>query len=178
MNLKLPYLFVDLDETLVHSIEKERLGGRKLPDFESFAHGSYVTFLRPEAPAILGICREWAQEVVLFTFSEAAYAREISQAFGFGFAANQVFGCELFVFGEKDLSPTGALIDDLPPGHENARLKMRTLGIGPERYLQIPSFGAPKFAPCRTFLLGLPYRLEKLAPRRPVGGRVRAVARS
>ena len=40
---------------------------------------------------------------------------------------------------------------------------MRTLGIGPERYFQIPSFHPPRFAPCRTFLLGLPYRLEKLA---------------
>ena len=176
MNLKLPYLFVDLDETLVHSIEKDRLGRRKLPDFDHFAHGSYVTFLRPEALAILEICREWAPEVVLFTFSEAAYAREVSQAFGFGFSANQVFGCELFVFGEKDLSPSGALIDDLPSSHENALLKMQTLGIGPERYLQIPAFGAPKFAPCRTFALGLPYRLEKLAPRRPVGGRARAAA--
>jgi hypothetical protein len=54
-------------------------------------------------------------------------------------------------------------IDEKPAGQENAQLKMRTLDIGPERYLQIPSIHPPKFASCRTFLLGLPYRLETLA---------------
>ncbi len=166
MSLKLPYVFVDLDETLVHSVAKELSVGRKRPNFDSFAYGPYLAFLRPEALAILDACREQAQEVVLFTFSEKEYAVEISRAFGFGFAVNQVFGCELFLFGEKDLAPAGVLIDDKPPGHENAQLKMRTLGIGPERYLQIPSFDHPKFAPCRTFLAGLPYRLAKLAAAR------------
>lgn len=127
--------------------------------------------MRPEALEILATCREHAPEVVLFTFSERAHALEVSQAFGLGFAANQVFGCELFLFGEKDMAPTGVLIDDKPAEHENAQLKMRTLGIDPARYFQIPSFDHPKFAPCRTFLAGLPYRLAQLAQRR--GGGVR-----
>lgn len=168
MPLKLPYIFVDLDETLVHAIAKE--SPIKRTDFDCFAYGPYIAFLRPEALEILAACREQANEVVLFTFSERAYAVEISRAFGLGFAANEVFGCELFVFGEKDLAPSGVLIDDKPAEHDNAQLKMQTLGITADRYLQIPAFDHPKFAPCRTFLAGLPYRLEKLANLTPTRG--------
>jgi len=139
---------------------------RKRPGFACFASGPDVTSLRPEALEILAACREQAREVILFTFSEASCAREISRAFGFGFAANQIFGCELFLFAERDRASTGILIEDKPVEHENAQLKMRTLGIDPARYFLIPSFHHPKFAPCRTFLAGLPFRLSRLASRR------------
>lgn len=39
MTLKLPYIFVDLDETLVHSVAKESSAGRKRPGFDCFASG-------------------------------------------------------------------------------------------------------------------------------------------
>jgi hypothetical protein len=163
MNLRLPYVFVGLDETLVHVVSRERANDQKLVECDSFGQGSSVIFLRPGVHELLSACREQALEVVLLTLSERDHAAEISRAFGLGFAANQIFSRELFAFGEKDLAPTSALIDNEPADHENARLKMRTLGIGFERYLQIPAFKPPKFPSCRTFLLGLPYRLENLA---------------
>ena len=42
--------------------------------------------------------------------------------------------------GKTGLAPNAVLVDDLPHDHGLAQLKSRVLGIGTERFYQIPSF--------------------------------------
>ena len=152
--MPLRYLFIDLDETLVHSAASG--ANAPHPQFRCFTHGDYLTILRPDAHVLLQACREEAREVILFTFGERAYAQAICNEFGFGFQPAQILSCEHLLLSPKDLEPNGVLIDDMEPSHKNARVKMATLGIGADRYFQIPPFRPPQFASCRVFTLGLP----------------------
>lgn len=160
--MALTHLFIDLDETLVHSAPTAPTGSLA-NRFQSFAHGDYVTILRPEAHAILSACRDGAEEVILFTFGEKDYAQTICDEFEFGFQPNQILSCEHLLLSPKDLAPAGVLIDDKEPDEESARVKMAALGIGANRYLRVPPFRAPEFASCRLFVAGLPAKIERLA---------------
>jgi len=157
-------LFIDLDETLIHSWVSEE--AKPAPGgWRCFRHGEYVTILRPEAHALLSVCRAAANEVILFTFGERAYAETICRELKFGFQSDQILSLEHLLLDPKDLAPDGVLIDDRGPTDGNARIKMRALGIRPERYLQVAAFSPPDFASCEDFVRALPGRLARLASR-------------
>ncbi len=159
-------IFIDLDETLIHSADPKTvcvtsLSGR----FKAIEHSNYVTFLRPDAHEFLDICRTRAKQVFLFTFAERDYTWEICSGFSLGFKSDEILTCESMLLKPKNLAPKSVLIDDRAPDHSNAVFKMQTLGIDATRYLTIPAFDAPKFASCGRFMLGLPQRLAWLSRR-------------
>jgi hypothetical protein len=81
----------------------------------------------------------------LCTASQRRYATGISKLFDLGFAEQQILGCEHMLSGEIGLAPGAVLIDDLPPDEHTAKAKRLVLGIGPDRYFQVPPFNATTF---------------------------------
>ncbi len=131
-------VFLDLDETLIHTREA---GSQLEPGLTSpFRYGPYLAWLRPDAWAILQIVKALDVPLYICTASERAYAAGLSAAFGLGIPERNILGLEHLQAGLTGIAPSGVLIDDLDPGHEVARLKRRVLGIGTERYFQIPAF--------------------------------------
>ena len=131
-------VFLDLDETLIHT----RVAGTQLePGLTTpLRYGPYLAWLRPDAREILRVVGALAVPLYLCTASERAYAAGLSSVFGLGIPERNILGLEHLQAGQTGISPFGVLIDDLDPGHEVARLKRRVLGIGTERYFQIPAF--------------------------------------
>jgi NLI interacting factor-like phosphatase len=136
-------IFVDLDESLIHS----RVAGPRPPGKRRrfpFGLEAYDVALRPCAHYLLGCLRKIGR-VSLLTTSQRDYAEEINDAFGFGF--EQLYCREdLFVFRPfpdlktEGIAPESVLIDDLAPTETLARLKMKFLGISRRNYLQIRPF--------------------------------------
>lgn len=131
-------VFLDLDETLIHT----RVAGRPLePGLTTpLRCGPYLAWLRPDVREILRVVGALAVPVYLCTASQHAYAARLLAVFGIGIPERNILALEHLQAGRIGLAPNGVLIDDLDSGHEVARLKRRVLGIGTERYFQIPAF--------------------------------------
>jgi len=136
--MRLTSIFFDLDETLIHSVLAEERAGGCPSDAAVF--GPYYSWLRPCALDLLKAARPTGVATFLCTTSERRYASGLSKLFGLGFAEKNILGYEHLTSGQTRLAPGGVLIDDLEPEHEIARFKQRVLGIGAERYCQLPAF--------------------------------------
>ena len=147
-------IFMDLDETLIHKISVSDHGkyssitkGKKRCDFEG-----EMSFPRPEAPELLRICRDLSDEVIIMAVETANYAQSLNDSFNLGFKKNDLFAREYFLFGQKNLSPKGVLIDNQESDEQALEQELETLGINPDCHLKIPQFSAPDFKDCKIFL--------------------------
>ncbi|MES2466356.1 MAG: hypothetical protein V4675_03555 [Verrucomicrobiota bacterium] len=131
-------VFLDLDETLIHT----RVVGSQLePGLTTpLRCGPYFAWLRPDVREILRIVGALGVPTYLCTASQYAYAVRLSAVFGLGIPERNILALEHLQAGRSGVAPKGVLIDDLDPGDEFALLKRRVLGIGTERYFQIPAF--------------------------------------
>ena len=136
--MRLTSIFFDLDETLIHSMLAEGSAGKCPADATVF--GPYHSWLRPCALDLLKVARAAGVPVFLCTTSERRYASGLSKLFGLGFAEKEILGYEHLTSGQSGLAPGGVLFDDLEPEHEIAQFKQQVLGIGAERYCQLPAF--------------------------------------
>lgn len=136
--MRLTSIFFDLDETLIHSVLAEGSAGKCPAGATVF--GPYHSWLRPCALDLLKAARSMWVAVFLCTTSERRYASGLSKLFGLGFAEKDILGYEHLTSGQTRLAPGGVLIDDLEPEHEIAQFKQQVLGIGAERYCQLPAF--------------------------------------
>ena len=137
-------IFFDLDSTLIRAKE-EAPTSKNSP--APLRYGPYFVWLRPCAPAMIATAKAMNVPLYLCTCSQRLYATGISKLFDLGFAEQQILGCEHMLSGQTGLAPDAVLIDDLPPDDEIAKIKRLILGIGPERYFQVPAFNATTFDP-------------------------------
>ncbi|MBV6499175.1 MAG: hypothetical protein CJBNEKGG_01626 [Prosthecobacter sp.] len=136
--MRLTSIFFDLDETLIHSVLAEEGGGECPAGATVF--GPYHSWMRPCAFDLLKAARSIGVPTFLCTTSERRYASGLSKLFDLGFAENEILGYEHLTSGQTGLAPGAVLIDDMEPGHEIAQFKRQVLGIGTERYCQLPAF--------------------------------------
>lgn len=136
--MRLTSIFFDLDETLIHSVQAEGSAGKCPADATVF--GPYHSWLRPCALDLLKAARAAGVPLFLCTTSERRYASGLSNLFSLGFAEKEILGYEHLTSGQSGLAPGGVLFDDLEPEHEIAQFKQQVLGIGTERYCQLPAF--------------------------------------
>jgi len=145
-------IFFDLDSTLIHAQEEAPVP----PSVQSpLRYGPYFVWLRPCARTMIATARAAGVPLYLCTASERQYATGISKLFDLGFAAPQILGCEHMLSGETGLAPGAVLIDDLPPRDPIATAKRLVLGIGPDRYFQVPPFDAKTFELEGDLMVGL-----------------------
>lgn len=154
------YLFVDLDETLIHYSDFKGAANSGLHKSYEFA-GKWM-LLRPEAHKLLKICRIWANKVVMCTFAGDIYARIANEAFDFGFQEDEIISAGLLSTTKEPLGPEGVLIDNLSAAHENTAIKLYVLGIADDRLIEIPDFSHPDFTGLSDFLERLPSLLEQM----------------
>ena len=147
-------IFMDLDETLIHTMSVSDHGkyssitkGKKRCDFEG-----EMSFPRPEAPELLRICRDLSDEVIMMTVGTAYYAQSLNDSFNLGFKKKDLFARKYFLFGQKNLSPKGVLIDNQESDEQALEQELETLGISAERHLKILEFSALDFKDCKIFL--------------------------
>ena len=148
-------IWVDLDETLVHSLE---LPGSKRRTRLVFEGGKVWSLVRPGAREFLDALREVANreaiEVRMLTSAYRAYACAANDAFGFGFSPTQIVAHEQWVgeFGAPKTTSVdclGVLIDNKISRMAHAD-KCKYLGIDSRRlvlvrdYLGHPSDRFPK----------------------------------
>mgnify|MGYP001227449136 FL=1 len=145
---------MELDETLIHTMSVSDHGkyssitkGKKRCDFEG-----EVSLRRPEAPELLRICRDLSDEVIIIAVGTANYAQSFNDSFNLGFKKNDLFAREYFLFGQKNLSPKGVLIDNQESTEKALEQELETLGISAERHLKILEFSALDFKDCKIFL--------------------------
>jgi hypothetical protein len=133
-------LFVDLDETLVHSFShrqdpRERPMNAR-PDFTlDFARGDvYDFYLRPDSELLLDF-----PFAILSSASQAYVDAAAARLFKRGFRIEGGFGQEFVLAAEEILTAdTAFLIDNQSPGELNATRKMTLLPNGV--YLQVDAW--------------------------------------
>lgn len=135
-----PLLFVDLDETLVHS----KPASMKDEDFpaegtESMESHNYITVLRPGVRGFLDSL-SLLGDVYLCTAASRSYATEILENFGLGAYFKDIYSRE-HVFSNNSLGSSGEfiLIDNLPASHSDIWSKLQFIGL--------PSFPGPTDVP-------------------------------
>lgn len=149
-------LYLDLDETLIHSLSgRPGLGNSKRTKVtvgvkENGKPDTYHTQKRPDTEYILSQCRSLGQ-VKMFTNATKAYAIEMDKIFGLGFGEDIIaredylmdvqiaYGWDTLVT-QVDIDKGGILIDNNPNTALQALLKMKTLGIHVDNYFQIREY--------------------------------------
>lgn len=132
-----PSIYIDLDETLVHSIERSHIEEDELQKLyeESNGHAivmsDYITFLRPGAEDFL-ISVGAMGTLYLCTAASASYATEILNEFGLSSYFSDIFARDA-IHGRPKRSNSGPaiLVDNLPSGAADIRTKLRFIGIPP-----------------------------------------------
>lgn len=127
-----PLLFVDLDETLVHS----KPSSMKDEDFpaegiESLELHNYITVLRPGVRGFLDSLMAIG-DLFLCTAASRSYATEILEGFGLGAYFKDIYSREN-VFSDKSLGNAGefVLIDNLPSSAPDISSKLQFIGLSP-----------------------------------------------
>lgn len=88
------YIFVDLDETLIHTVGF--YSGTDMPNYKKVSlskHESYNTRLRPCSIAFLEAAREKAK-VFMLTVATKDYAIAMNEVFSLGFKAEDIYSRE------------------------------------------------------------------------------------
>ena len=144
--------FVDLDETLIHTLGMKTIAG-DLGDESNLCDvpvtvalskkEQYVTVLRPGANYLLFCLRELGH-VYMLTRASKDYAIAMNKAFNFGFNEDRIFDKD-FINNPKYNIPTGIahgknfLIDDLEIKNNFEKITF-IKNFGKSGYIQIPAF--------------------------------------
>lgn len=151
--MKIDAIYLDLDETLIHSIwgGQSRNPNRNRIKVDLGDGDIYYTFKRPSADRIIQECRNIAPTTIL-TAGTRDYALKINSIM-FDFPESNIIGREDFTFetyvgyGKETLSygiktnpETTILIDNESPSYKWSLLKMESLGISKDNYFRIRSF--------------------------------------
>lgn len=166
LKIKPKTIYLDLDETLIHSIPS--YGGmgvsrrRVIVDCGLKKNGKrdrYTTDLRDIAIAIVKRCQKLTHTKIL-TSALKEYAEAHVEAFNLGIAKTDIIAREDFLYegqgpyGSKDIyvlerniDPTAVLIDNAEPTSEMGRAKTIFLGIPPENFLKIKDYPGGKETP-------------------------------
>jgi hypothetical protein len=135
-------IFFDLDSTLIYAQEEAPVSEDQPA---SLRYGPYFVWLRPSARRMIATAKTMQVPLYLCTCSQRRYATGISKLFDLGFAEQQILGCEHMLSGQTRLAPGAVLIDDLQADDRIATVKRLVLGIGAERYFQVPAFNGRTF---------------------------------
>jgi len=141
-------IFLDLDETLIHSVPGRggNPGRRRVVRIDD--GDSYWVMERPLAKQMVEDCRALAPTCILSSSSQD-YARAVCEALGFGFAERDIMGWQRFLaktessnyeVAETGYCPSALLVDNALPRSWSALSKIAFLGIAPSRYLQVRTF--------------------------------------
>ena len=144
-------IYVDLDETLIHSIQGfGRNPGKRTPIPFKGAE-KYHSLLRPASLEMLATLRNLGK-VRMLTTATREYAKAHNEVFTLGFGENEIVDREDYTsrvqlaYGfvleptRRKSDPQAVLIDNLSPESENSRIKIEYLGIDESRYFRIREF--------------------------------------
>ena len=147
-------IFVDLDETLIHTFmpvwgETPTKDAEEVFVTSNGTTETYDTALRQGALHFLQLLRKIG-DVYILTAATSDYAYAMNRHFGLGFVEDQIYAREDVQAGKADPEYFGKgtvyLFDNLPR-HEN-RSKIDFLRpIGNTNYIQVPGFYNNKTAP-------------------------------
>jgi FMN phosphatase YigB (HAD superfamily) len=145
-----PYIFVDLDETLIHSYDY--FEERPYDDVIEVVVDdiTFKTSLRPGAKEFLAKLREIG-EVRMLTVATYDYAIKMNETFGFNFALDDIYAREHIQAPSIHLKPAEFvyLFDNLPR-RENVRkiefLRAVTINKAPS-YIQVKEYRGGKYFP-------------------------------
>lgn len=163
---KYPYVYLDLDETLIHTRYDYKEFTNKRPDEFVYKLGSYWygTVLRPCAEKVIRNARRFSIAKIL-TAASYDYAKLICDHFELGFdGPEEIIARDNYVEFVQDgwggwmggaretMVPklcvnhiNSILIDNQTPDMPNARVKREYLGIDEDRYIIFPEWhGGPE----------------------------------
>ena len=131
------YIFVDLDETLIHCnlwIDEIREGESVI----NLSDGEYRALLRPGALDLLTQLRKVAPCYIL-TASAQDYARAWNEKFNLGFANDDIYSREQIanrdISTSKFVNPAAYLIDNLPRHENRDKIQfLKTFDLFPKYY--------------------------------------------
>jgi len=144
-------IYIDLDDTLIHSVYGRGRNPGKRTVIPITEDEIYHSLLRPEAGRILRELRNIG-DVRMLTTSISDYAEAHNRAFALGFMPAEIFARERYInkvllaYGSEWVAsmtktdPGGLLIDNLSISTESSRTKCAFLGIGEDNYFQIREF--------------------------------------
>lgn len=127
-------LYVDLDETLVHTVRRGRHDDERIESLlaSGLEHaeigGAFVSFLRPGARDFLLALRGLGG-VSLCTAANRPYADDVLAAFGLNALIDDVVSSEDFS-GVRASCGTTVLVDNLPVHASDIEAKLRAIGVG------------------------------------------------
>lgn len=141
-------IFLDLDETLAHSIPGRRgnPGRRRVVRIDD--GDTYWVMERPSAKRMIEDCQALAPTFIL-SASSHDYAFAVCMALGFGFKQEEVFGRQQYLAPaprntvkviQNGFCPSAILIDNAAPDSESVRCKSAFLGIPASRFIQVRTF--------------------------------------
>lgn len=135
------HIFVDLDETLIHTFDFYEEPTKDAVDVEVAEMKGKVT-LRKGALEFLKRLRERG-DVYMLTAAMTDYANVMNEKFGFGFAPNDIYAREDVAAGQLDPSAFDEgkvyLFDNLPR-HENRDKIFFLRPLGETKYVQVSGF--------------------------------------
>lgn len=123
-------VYVDLDETLIHTVELNDLVSQavfKAYPGEKISFSQYGIMLRPGAIQLLDDLRALNVPIYILTHSVSSYATTIIEAFGFDVDA--IFPRESLMGSVGNGEKKFVLIDDLDPTHMVFQMKAQAMGV-------------------------------------------------
>ena len=137
------YIFVDLDETLIHTVGLHT--GRDVPNYKKISLSkkeSYNTRLRSCSLAFLTAAREKAK-VFMLTVATKQYALAMNEAFSLGFKAKDIYSREdvrAKLIKPPKIEPGAVWLFDNLPLDYNEEKRDFLAHLGPLNYVEVPSF--------------------------------------
>lgn len=145
------YIFVDLDETLIHTFNSwEDREGDKVEQFTLSDGDEYTTCLRPGALEFLAKLREIGP-VFMLTAAINEYANTVNKLFNFGFESEDIYAREQLNRNEISLPPADMvfLIDNLDKRDNYTKLQFLRFVSKTKvtNYIQCQTFNGGSFFP-------------------------------
>lgn len=136
-------IFVDLDETLIHTDFTNEDLPNEIPSVNvKLGYGLYKVFKRPGANELLFALRG-VGNVFMLTRATRDYAIAMNELFNFAFPSNRIYSrkvVENYRYEDLDLpGGTNFLIDDLPQ-IDNYEKVVLIAQLGPVHYIHIKPF--------------------------------------
>ena len=157
-----PTIFIDVDQTLVHSDEEISLSGGVQLAYTGES-GTFFTIEREGVAELLDYARSVAP-VRLLSAGIMSYVRSLNSHFGWNFKDEDILGRERWMDAEREplregICPNAILIDNEAPWEANLTKKLRYLGIAAERCFKVEDFWVHLPSP-----IGVPMLKEFLLP--------------
>ena len=153
------YIFVDLDETLIHTVGLHT--GRDMPNYKKISLSkkeSYNTRLRSCSLAFLEAARKKAK-VFMLTVATRDYALAMNEAFSLGFKAEDIYSREdvrAKLIKPPQIEPDAVWLFDNLPLDYNEEKRDFLAHLGPLNYVQVfemNHYSADKLDPDDLLLL-------------------------